>query len=72
MIDVVQEYNNDFYLPAEQFFNILKKPPPGLVYDDRRETLNIDIVRYNINSVKIEKVKRATIQSHKNHFQIVI
>ena len=62
MIDVVEEYNNDFYLPAEQFFNILKKTTlPGLVYDDRRETLNIDIVRYNINSVKFEKKSNGTI-----------
>tara|TARA_B100000965_G_C19563244_1_gene745565 strand:- start:110 stop:1582 length:1473 start_codon:yes stop_codon:yes gene_type:complete len=62
MIDVVEEYNNDFYLPAEQFFNILKKTTlPGLVYDDRRETLNIDIVRYNINGVKIEKKSNGTI-----------
>ena len=62
MIDVVEEYNNDFYLPAEQFFNILKKTTlPGLVYDNRRETLNIDIVRYNINAVKIEKKSNGTI-----------
>ena len=62
MIDVVEEYSNDFYLPAEQFFNILKKTTlPGLVYDDRRETLNIDIVRYNINAVKFEKKSNGTI-----------
>ena len=62
MIDIVEEYNNDFYLPAEQFFNILKKTTlPGLVYDNRRETLNIDIVRYNINAVKIEKKSNGTI-----------
>ena len=62
MIDIVEEYNNDFYLPAEQFFNILKKTTlPGLVYDNRRETLNIDIVRYNINAVKFEKKSNGTI-----------
>ena len=62
MIDVVEEYNNDFYLPAEQFFNILKRTTlPGLVYDNRRETLNIDIIRYNINAVNIEKKSNGTI-----------
>ena len=50
MVDIVKEYNDDFYLPAKDFFNILKKTVyPGLYFDMRREILSIDIVRYNIN-----------------------
>ena len=62
MVDIVKEYNGDFYLPAKDFFKILKKTVyPGLYYDNRRETLSIDIVRYSINGLKIEQKSNGTI-----------
>ena len=62
MVDIVKEYNGDFYLPAKDFFNILKKTVyPGLYFDNRRETLSIDIVRYSINGLKIEQKSNGTI-----------
>ena len=62
MIDIVQEYNGDFYLPAENFFEILRKTAvPGLSFDNRKEILNIDIVSYSIKSLKIEQKSNGTI-----------
>tara|TARA_B100001123_G_scaffold46922_1_gene47682 strand:+ start:303 stop:1781 length:1479 start_codon:yes stop_codon:yes gene_type:complete len=62
MIDIVQEYNGDFYLPAENFFEILRKTTiPGLSFDNRKEILDIDIVSYSIKSLKIEQKYNGTI-----------
>ena len=62
MIDIVQEYDGDFYLPAENFFEILRKTTiPGLSFDNRKEILDIDIVSYSIKSLKIEQKYNGTI-----------
>ena len=62
MIDIVQEYNGDFYLPAENFFEILKKTTlPGLFFDKRKEVLDIDVVRYNVKSLDIKQKSNGTI-----------
>ena len=62
MVDIVQEYNGDFYLPAENFFEILRKTAvPGLSFDNRKELLNIDIVSYSVKSLKIEQKSNGTI-----------
>ena len=62
MVDIVKEYNGDFYLPAKNFFDILKKTIyPGLYFDKRREILSIDIVRYSIEELKIEQKSNGTI-----------
>ena len=62
MVDIVKEYNGDFYLPAKDFFDILKKTVfPGLYFDKRRETVSIDIVRYSINGLRIEQKSNGTI-----------
>ena len=40
MIDAVQEYNGDLYVPAESFFDILRKVViPGLRYDKLKDCL---------------------------------
>ena len=62
MVDIVKEYDGDFYLPAKDFFKILKKTVfPGLYFDKRKETVSIDIVRYSINGLKIEQKSNGTI-----------
>ena len=62
MVDIVQEYDGDFYLPAENFFNILRETTlPGLAFDKRREILDIDIVRYNVKSLDIKQKSNGTI-----------
>ena len=62
MVDIVKEYNGDFYLPAKDFFKIIKKTViPGLYFDKRRETLSIDIVKHSINGLKIEQKSNGTI-----------
>ena len=62
MVDIVQEYDGDFYLPANSFFEILRETTiPGLNFDKRREILDIDIESYSVNSLKIEKKSNGTI-----------
>ena len=62
MVNIVQEYNSDFYLPAESFFEILRKTVlPGLSFDKRREILDIDVVSYNVQALKIEQKSNGTI-----------
>ena len=54
MIDPVQEYNGDLYVPAEDFFDILRIVAiPGLTFDKRKELIEFDVVRYNVRSLKI-------------------
>ena len=56
MVDAVQEYNGDLYVPAQSFFDILQEVViPGLRYDERKETLEFDIIRYNVRSLDIEE-----------------
>ena len=44
MVDAVQEYNGDLYVPTESFFDILRKVAiPGLRYDKRKEVLEFDL-----------------------------
>ena len=62
MIDIVQEYGGDFYLPADNFFEILRETTiPGLNFDKRREVLDIDVVSYSVNSLNIEQKSNGTI-----------
>ena len=62
MIDAVQEYNGDLYVPAESFFDILRKVAiPGLRYDKRKEALEFDVIRYNVRSLDIEEKSNGTI-----------
>ena len=62
MIDAVQEYNGDLYVPAESFFDILRKVAiPGLRYNKRKEVLEFDVIRYNVRSLDIEEKSNGTI-----------
>jgi len=59
---LVKEYDGEYYLPAEEFFEILKRTTlPELFYDKRKEILDIDVVRYSVKSLKIEQKANGTI-----------
>ena len=53
---------NDIYLPAESFFNIVKRTTlPGIHYDARRMVLDIDIKEFTIMGVEISQKANGTI-----------
>ena len=53
MVDAVQEYNGDLYVPAESFFDILRKVAiPGLRYDKRKEVLSTELLTTFISAIK--------------------
>jgi N-acetylmuramoyl-L-alanine amidase len=52
----------DIYVPAEEFFNLLKIIIlPGLTFDIKKEYLEIDVVRFDITGIKIESKSNGTI-----------
>ena len=54
--------HSDLYLPAEQFLNILKSSIlPGINFDSKKELLEIDVVRFNINDINIDVKSNGTI-----------
>jgi N-acetylmuramoyl-L-alanine amidase len=54
--------HSDLYLPAEQFLNILKSTIlPGINFDSKKELLEIDVVRFNINDINIDVKSNGTI-----------
>jgi len=58
----VKRLKNDLYLPAEAFFELLKKTTlPGLTFDSRRSILDLDIIDYNITGLTIEDKANGTI-----------
>ena len=53
---------NDIFLPAESFFDILKRTTlPGIKYDQRRMVLDIDIKSFTITGVNISQKANGTI-----------
>ena len=53
---------NDIFLPAESFFDIIKRTAlPGIKYDPRRMVLDIDIKSFTITSLKISQKANGTI-----------
>ena len=53
---------NDIYLPAESFFNIVKQTTlPGIHYDARRMVLDIDMKEFTILGVEISQKANGTI-----------
>ena len=53
---------NDIFLPAESFFDILKRTTlPGIKYDPRRMVLDIDIKSFTIMGVNISQKANGTI-----------
>ena len=62
MPDKVVIESDDLYLPASEFFNILKSTVlPGLNFDKTKEFLDIDIVRFNIVGMTVQKKSNGTI-----------
>jgi len=62
MINIVKEYNGQYYLPAEEFFQIIKRTAlPELFFDKRKEILDINLVSYSVKSLKIEQKSNGTI-----------
>jgi len=54
--------SNELYLPAIDFFEILKTSiMPGVSFDSKREILEIDIIRYNITNIAIDVKSNGTI-----------
>ena len=54
--------HNDIFLPAESFFDILKRTVlPGINYDPRRMVLDIDMKEFTIMGVKISQKANGTI-----------
>jgi len=52
----------DIYVPAEDFFNLLKKSIlPGLTFDLKKRFLEIDVVRFDITGINIESKSNGTI-----------
>ena len=54
--------SDDIYIPAEYFFEILKKSIlPGIDFDSKKELLEIDVVRFNITDINIDVKSNGTI-----------
>ena len=54
--------NNDIFIPAEYFFDILKRTTlPGISYDSRLMVLNLDILEFSITGVNITQKANGTI-----------
>ncbi|MBL7059928.1 MAG: N-acetylmuramoyl-L-alanine amidase [Candidatus Marinimicrobia bacterium] len=52
----------DIYLPAEAFFTILRTTTlPGITYDSHKQTLEINITKFNINRLTIDEKANGTI-----------
>ena len=57
-----QVLRGDLYVPAEEFLGILKSNVlPGINFDVKKEFLDIDIVRFNINNIHIDVKSNGTI-----------
>ena len=63
---------NDLYLPAEYFLNLLKSTIlPGINFDTKKELLEIDVIRFNITDIDIDVKSNGTIirlKTKKNQF----
>ena len=54
--------DNDIFIPAEYFFDILKRTTlPGINYDSRSMVLNLDILEFSITGVNITQKANGTI-----------
>ena len=53
---------DDLYLPAEYFFDVIKGTVlPGINFDSKKESLEIDIIRFNITNISIDVKSNGTI-----------
>ena len=54
--------DNDIYVPAEGFLSILKNTLlPGINFDEKKELLDIDVIKFNISGIHIETKSNGTI-----------
>ena len=54
--------DNDIFIPAEYFFDILKRTTlPGISYDSKLMVLNLDILEFSITGVNITQKANGTI-----------
>ena len=54
--------DDDLYLPAEYFFEIIKGTIlPGINFDSQKELLEIDIIRFNVTNLSIDVKSNGTI-----------
>ena len=54
--------NNDIYVQAEAFFNLIRETTmPGIGYDSRRMVLDIDIKEFNITGIEINEKSNGTV-----------
>ncbi len=52
----------DIYVPAENFFNLIKNSIlPGLTFDLKKRFLEIDVVKFDITDINIESKSNGTI-----------
>ena len=62
MPNTVNVENNDLFIPANDFFNILKSSiMPGVNFDPLREILEINVIKYDITNIEIDVKSNGTI-----------
>ena len=62
MPEITIARQNDLYLPAEYFLNLLKSTIlPGINFDPKKELLEIDVIRFNITDIDIDVKSNGTI-----------
>ena len=62
MTKTVNVENNDLYIPASDFFNILKSSiMPEVSFDPLREILEINVIKYDIVNIEIDVKSNGTI-----------
>ena len=53
---------NDLYIPAKDFFDILQSTiMPGIIFDQNKEILEIDVIKFNITDISIDIKSNGTI-----------
>lgn len=58
----VRVSNGDLYIPAEPFFMILRQSIlPRIIYDPRKELLDIDIMEFNVTGLIVDEKANGTI-----------
>ena len=62
MSKTVNVENNDLFIPAHDFFNILKSSiMPEVDFDPLREILEINVIKYDITNIEIDVKSNGTI-----------
>lgn len=58
----VRVSEGDLYLPAEPFFMVLRQTVmPRIIYDARKELLDIDIMEFNVTGLRVDEKANGTI-----------